>query len=74
MRVMAGQKDPDSVPNMDATLSQSQKIDIAALLNKVSENQRAAAAMNNEQKESERMVSFYVYVLSYYCTDKRPES
>ncbi|KAG1831117.1 hypothetical protein EV424DRAFT_1534629 [Suillus variegatus] len=52
---MAGQKDPDSVPNMDATLSQSQKIDIAALLNKVSENQRAAAAMNNEQKESERM-------------------
>lgn len=74
MRVMAGQKDPDSVPNMDATLSQSQKIDIAALLNKVSENQRATAAMNNEQKESERMVSFYVYVLSYYCTDKRPES
>ncbi|KAG2124861.1 hypothetical protein DEU56DRAFT_744203 [Suillus clintonianus] len=47
-------EDPDSVPSMDTTLSQSQKIVIAALLDKVSENQRVAAAMNDEQKESER--------------------
>ncbi|KAG1821372.1 hypothetical protein EV424DRAFT_1346862 [Suillus variegatus] len=49
-------KDPDSVPSINSALSQSQKTVLAALLDKISESQRAAAMLNDEQKDSKRKV------------------
>ncbi|KAG1849649.1 hypothetical protein DFJ58DRAFT_607903, partial [Suillus subalutaceus] len=48
------QDDPDSVPSINSTLSQSQKTVLAALLDRISENQRSAAMQNDEQKDTKR--------------------